>query len=66
MNQNIVDFKLFLLFMIGIFLFFYAEVLSQSPVFYCFWGTMPGVLMTLVFVLLMVKRYIPKFILYDS
>uniref|UniRef100_A0A8C0WFS8 Nuclear envelope integral membrane protein 2 n=1 Tax=Castor canadensis TaxID=51338 RepID=A0A8C0WFS8_CASCN len=59
-NRNIVDFRLFLVFMIGIFLFFYAEVLSQSPVFYYFLGTVLGVLMTLVFVLLMVKRYIPK------
>ncbi|XP_073927382.1 nuclear envelope integral membrane protein 2 isoform X2 [Castor canadensis] len=60
-NRNIVDFRLFLVFMIGIFLFFYAEVLSQSPVFYYFLGTVLGVLMTLVFVLLMVKRYIPKY-----
>ncbi|XP_008833838.1 nuclear envelope integral membrane protein 2 [Nannospalax galili] len=60
-NRNIVDFRLFLVFVGGIFLFFYAKTLSQSPVFYYSLGTMLGVLMTLVFVLLMVKRYIPKY-----
>ncbi|XP_006864133.1 PREDICTED: transmembrane protein 194B [Chrysochloris asiatica] len=60
-NQNIVDFKLFLVFIAGIFLFFYAETLSQSPIFYYFSGTVLGVLMTFIFVLLLVKRFIPKY-----
>lgn len=61
-NRNIVDFRLFLVFVAGIFLFFYAKTLSQSPAFYYSSGTVLGVLMTLVFVLLLVKRLIPKFI----
>ncbi|XP_071475079.1 nuclear envelope integral membrane protein 2 isoform X1 [Marmota flaviventris] len=60
-NRKIVDFKLFLVFVAGIFLFFYAKTLSQSPVFYYSSGTMLGVVMTLVFILLLVKRYIPKY-----
>ncbi|XP_034510755.1 nuclear envelope integral membrane protein 2 isoform X2 [Ailuropoda melanoleuca] len=60
-NRNIVDFKLFFVFVAGIFLFFYAKTLSQSPIFYYSSGTVLGVLMTLVFVLLLVKRFIPKY-----
>ncbi|XP_039090666.1 nuclear envelope integral membrane protein 2 isoform X2 [Hyaena hyaena] len=60
-NRNIVDFKLFLVFAAGVFLFFYAKTLSQSPVFFYSSGTVLGVLMTLVFVLLLVKRFIPKY-----
>ncbi|XP_010601002.1 nuclear envelope integral membrane protein 2 isoform X2 [Loxodonta africana] len=60
-NQNVMDFNLFLVFMTGIFLFFYAKTLSQSPIFYYFSGTVLGVLMTFVFVLLLVKRFIPKY-----
>ncbi|XP_034863413.1 nuclear envelope integral membrane protein 2 isoform X3 [Mirounga angustirostris] len=60
-NRNIVDFKLFLVFVAGIFLFFYAKTLSQSPIFFYSSGTVLGVLMTLVFVLLLVKRFIPKY-----
>ncbi|KAM5267711.1 nuclear envelope integral membrane protein 2 isoform 2-T4 [Hipposideros larvatus] len=60
-NRNIVDFRLFLVFVAGIFLFFYAKTLSQSPAFYYSSGTVLGVLMTLVFVLLLVKRLIPKY-----
>ncbi|XP_047629030.1 nuclear envelope integral membrane protein 2 isoform X2 [Phacochoerus africanus] len=60
-NRNIVDFKLFLIFVAGVFLFFYAKTLSQSPVFYYSSGTVLGILMTLVFVLLLVKRFIPKY-----
>ena len=59
-KQNIVDFKLVFVFVVGIFLFFYAETLSQSPVFFYSSGTVLGVLMTLVFVLLLVKKFIPK------
>ncbi|XP_058405419.1 nuclear envelope integral membrane protein 2 isoform X1 [Diceros bicornis minor] len=60
-TRNIVDFKLFLVFVAGVFLFFYAKALSRSPIFYYSSGTVLGVLMTLVFVLLLVKRFIPKY-----
>ncbi|XP_069926562.1 nuclear envelope integral membrane protein 2 isoform X2 [Oryctolagus cuniculus] len=60
-NRNIVDVRLFLVCVAGVFLFLYAETLSQSAVFYYSSGTVLGVLMTLVFVLLLVKRYIPKY-----
>ncbi|XP_003801882.1 nuclear envelope integral membrane protein 2 [Otolemur garnettii] len=60
-HRNIVDPKLFLVFVTGIFLFFYAKTLSQNSVFYYSSGTVLGLLMTLVFVLLLVKRYIPKY-----
>lgn len=59
-KQNIVDFKLVFVFVVGIFLFFYAKTLSRSPVFFYSSGTVLGVLMTLVFVLLLVKKFIPK------
>ncbi|XP_059134198.1 nuclear envelope integral membrane protein 2 [Peromyscus eremicus] len=59
-DRKIVDFKLFLVFVAGICLFFYAKTLSRSPVFYYSSGTVVGVLMTLVFVLLMSRRHIPK------
>nr|XP_031307979.1 LOW QUALITY PROTEIN: nuclear envelope integral membrane protein 2 [Camelus dromedarius] len=60
-TRNIVDFKLFLVFVAGVFLFLYAKTLSQSPIFYYSSGTVLGILMTLVFVLLLVKRFIPKY-----
>ncbi|XP_029790095.1 nuclear envelope integral membrane protein 2 isoform X2 [Suricata suricatta] len=60
-NRNIVDFKLFLVFVAGVLLFFYAKTLSQSPIFFYSSGTVLGVLMTLVFLLLLVKRFIPKY-----
>ncbi|XP_038171311.1 nuclear envelope integral membrane protein 2 isoform X2 [Arvicola amphibius] len=60
-DRNTVDLRLLLLFVAGIFLFFSAKTLSQSPVFYYSSGTVLGVLMTLVFVLLMAKRHIPKY-----
>ncbi|KAK2494013.1 hypothetical protein MC885_005347 [Smutsia gigantea] len=60
-NRNIVDFKLFIVFVAGVFLFFYAKTLSQSPIFYYSSGTVLGVLMTLVFILLLVKRFITKY-----
>uniref|UniRef100_A0A9L0S3K6 Nuclear envelope integral membrane protein 2 n=1 Tax=Equus caballus TaxID=9796 RepID=A0A9L0S3K6_HORSE len=60
-TRNTVDFKLFLVFLAGVFLFFYAKTLSRSPIFYYSSGTVLGVLMTLVFVLLLVKRFIPKY-----
>nr|KAF6450747.1 nuclear envelope integral membrane protein 2 [Molossus molossus] len=60
-DRNIVDFKLFLVFVAGIFLFFYAKTLSQSPIFFYSLGTALGILMTLVFLLLLVKRLIPEY-----
>ncbi|XP_063115518.1 nuclear envelope integral membrane protein 2 isoform X2 [Cavia porcellus] len=60
-NRNIVDFKLFLVFVAGVVLYFYAKTLSQSAVFYYSSGTVLGVVMTSVFVLLLAKRYIPKY-----
>ncbi|KAI5178942.1 Nuclear Envelope Integral Membrane Protein 2 [Manis pentadactyla] len=60
-DRNIVDFKLFIMFVSGVFLFFYAKTLSQSPVFFYSFGTMLGVLMTLVFILLLVKRFVTKY-----
>ncbi|KAM9670096.1 nuclear envelope integral membrane protein 2 isoform 1-T1 [Dama dama] len=60
-KQNIVDFKLFFVFVVGILLFFYAKTLSQSPAFFYSSGTVLGVLMTLVFVLLLMKKFIPKY-----
>ncbi|XP_033612194.1 nuclear envelope integral membrane protein 2 isoform X2 [Fukomys damarensis] len=60
-TRKIVDFKLFLVFVAGIVLYFYAKTLSQSLIFYYASGTVLGVVMTLVFVLLLVKRYIPKY-----
>ncbi|XP_066089240.1 nuclear envelope integral membrane protein 2 isoform X4 [Saccopteryx bilineata] len=60
-SRNIVDFRLFLVFMAGILLFFYAKTLSRSPTFYYSSGTVLGVLMTFVFLLLLVKRLIPKY-----
>ncbi|KAF6115238.1 nuclear envelope integral membrane protein 2 [Phyllostomus discolor] len=59
-NRNIVDFRLLLVFVAGIFLFFYAKTLSQSPTFYYSSGTVLGILMIFVFFLLLVKRFIPK------
>ncbi|XP_060033556.1 nuclear envelope integral membrane protein 2 isoform X2 [Erinaceus europaeus] len=60
-NRNIVDFRLFLMFVAGVSLFYYAETLSRSPLFYYSSGTVLGILMTLVFVLLLVKKSIPKY-----
>ncbi|XP_028365915.1 nuclear envelope integral membrane protein 2 isoform X1 [Phyllostomus discolor] len=60
-NRNIVDFRLLLVFVAGIFLFFYAKTLSQSPTFYYSSGTVLGILMIFVFFLLLVKRFIPKY-----
>nr|XP_045003947.1 nuclear envelope integral membrane protein 2 [Jaculus jaculus] len=60
-SRDIVDFKLFGVFVAGIFLFFCAKTLSRSPAFYYFAGTVLGVVMPLIFMLLMVRRYIPKY-----
>ncbi|XP_007494589.2 nuclear envelope integral membrane protein 2 isoform X2 [Monodelphis domestica] len=60
-NRHIVDAKLFLVFVTGIVLFFNAKTLSRSTVFYYSAGTVLGILMTLVFFLLFMRRYIPKY-----
>nr|XP_048311990.1 nuclear envelope integral membrane protein 2 [Myodes glareolus] len=59
-DRHTVDLRLLLLFVAGLLLFFSAKTLSQSPVFYYSSGTVLGVFLTLVFVLLMAKRHIPK------
>ncbi|XP_012583457.1 PREDICTED: transmembrane protein 194B [Condylura cristata] len=60
-NRNLVDSKLFLMFAAGVLLFFYAKTLSQSSIFYYSSGTALGILMTSIFVLLLVKKHIPKY-----
>ncbi|XP_050015344.1 nuclear envelope integral membrane protein 2 isoform X2 [Alexandromys fortis] len=59
-DRNTLDLRLLLLFVAGILLLVSAKTLSRSPVFYYSSGTVLGVVMTLVFVLLMAKRHIPK------
>ncbi|XP_061464194.1 nuclear envelope integral membrane protein 2 isoform X2 [Rhineura floridana] len=59
-HQNILDRKRFLLFVAGGLLFHFAHNLSRSTVFYYSAGVTFGVLATLVFLLLMLKRFIPK------
>ncbi|XP_075385559.1 nuclear envelope integral membrane protein 2 [Tenrec ecaudatus] len=60
-SRNLMDFNLFLLFVAGLLLFFYAKTFSQSPLFYYLSGTLLGLLMTSVFVLLLARRFIPKY-----
>ncbi|XP_074856787.1 nuclear envelope integral membrane protein 2 isoform X2 [Carettochelys insculpta] len=55
-----VDRKLILLFVAGVFLFYFANALSRSAVFFYSAGVALGVLATLVFLLLALKRFIPK------
>nr|XP_060636562.1 nuclear envelope integral membrane protein 2 [Anolis sagrei ordinatus] len=59
-QQNMLDGKLFLLFVVGGLLFHFAHSLSRSVVFYYSAGVALGVFATLVFLLLMLKRFIPK------
>ncbi|XP_043380719.1 nuclear envelope integral membrane protein 2 [Chelonia mydas] len=59
-QRNMVDRKLVLLFIAGVFLFHFANALSRSTVFYYSAGVALGVLATLVFLLLTLKRFIPK------
>ncbi|XP_019409994.1 PREDICTED: nuclear envelope integral membrane protein 2 isoform X1 [Crocodylus porosus] len=59
-ERNMVDKKLFLLFVAGVFLFYFANTLSRSAVFYYSAGVVLGILATLVFLLLTLKRFIPK------
>nr|XP_056717537.1 nuclear envelope integral membrane protein 2 [Euleptes europaea] len=59
-QQTMLDKKLFLLFIAGGLLFHFAHNLSRSVTFYYSAGVAFGVLATLVFFLLMLKRFIPK------
>ncbi|XP_038278328.1 nuclear envelope integral membrane protein 2 isoform X1 [Dermochelys coriacea] len=59
-QRNMVDRKLVLLFIAGVFLFHFANSLSRSAMFYYSAGVALGVLATLVFLLLTLKRFIPK------
>ncbi|XP_054828326.1 nuclear envelope integral membrane protein 2 isoform X2 [Eublepharis macularius] len=59
-QQTMLDKKLFFLFVVGGLLFHFAHNLSRSVVFYYSAGVTFGVLATLVFLLLMLKRFIPK------
>ncbi|XP_065416936.1 nuclear envelope integral membrane protein 2 isoform X4 [Chrysemys picta bellii] len=59
-QRNMVDKKLILLFVAGVFLFHFANALSRSAMFYYCAGVALGVLATLVFILLTLKRFIPK------
>uniref|UniRef100_A0A674IAU6 Nuclear envelope integral membrane protein 2 n=1 Tax=Terrapene triunguis TaxID=2587831 RepID=A0A674IAU6_9SAUR len=59
-QRNMVDRKLILLFVAGVFLFHFANTLSRSAMFYYSAGVALGVLATLVFLLLTLKRFIPK------
>ncbi|XP_053900361.1 nuclear envelope integral membrane protein 2 isoform X1 [Malaclemys terrapin pileata] len=59
-QRNMVDRKLILLFVAGVFLFHFANALSRSAMFYYCAGVALGVLATLVFILLTLKRFIPK------
>lgn len=60
-NWNNMDFRLFLMFVAGVFIFFSAKTLSQSSIFYYTMGTLLGIHMTLVFLLLLLRRFIPKY-----
>ncbi|XP_077175596.1 nuclear envelope integral membrane protein 2 [Paroedura picta] len=59
-QQTMLDKKLFLSFVAGGLLFHFAHNLSRSVTFYYSAGVAFGVLATLVFLLLMLKRFIPK------
>ncbi|KAF7245048.1 Nuclear envelope integral membrane protein 2 [Varanus komodoensis] len=59
-QQKMLDLRLFLLFIAGGLLFHFARNLSRSIVFYYSAGTAFGILVTLAFLLLMLKRFIPK------
>ncbi|XP_072835872.2 nuclear envelope integral membrane protein 2 isoform X1 [Pogona vitticeps] len=59
-QQNMLDEKLLLLFVAGGLLFHFARNLSRSVIFYYSAGVAFGVFATLIFLLLMLKRFIPK------
>ncbi|NXL91550.1 NEMP2 protein, partial [Alectura lathami] len=59
-TREMLDGKLLFLFVAGIFLFHFANSLSRSTNFFYFSGIILGVLALLVFVLLALKRFIPR------
>ncbi|XP_035754937.1 nuclear envelope integral membrane protein 2 isoform X2 [Egretta garzetta] len=59
-KREMLDGKLLVLFVAGIFLFHFANSLSRSTKFFYLSGTILGVLALLVFVLLSLKRFIPR------
>ncbi|NWW42183.1 NEMP2 protein, partial [Pedionomus torquatus] len=59
-KREMLDGKLLVLFVAGIFLFHFANSLSRSTKFFYFSGIILGVLALLVFVLLTLKRFIPR------
>ncbi|XP_074685703.1 nuclear envelope integral membrane protein 2 isoform X1 [Strix aluco] len=59
-KREMLDGKLLFLFVAGIFLFHFANSLSRSTKFFYLSGMILGVLALLVFVLLTLKRFIPR------
>ncbi|KAM6421219.1 nuclear envelope integral membrane protein 2 [Rhynochetos jubatus] len=59
-EREMLDGKLLFLFVAGIFLFHFANSLSRSTKFFYLSGVILGVLALLVFVLLTLKRFIPR------
>ncbi|NXL36075.1 NEMP2 protein, partial [Glaucidium brasilianum] len=59
-KREMLDGKLLFLFVAGIFLFHFANCLSRSTKFFYLSGMILGVLALLVFVLLSLKRFIPR------
>ncbi|KAM6333132.1 nuclear envelope integral membrane protein 2 [Podargus strigoides] len=59
-KREMLDGKLLFLFVAGIFLFHFANSLSRSTKFFYLSGTILAVLALLVFVLLTLKRFIPR------
>ncbi|KAM9549130.1 nuclear envelope integral membrane protein 2 isoform 1-T1 [Guaruba guarouba] len=59
-KREMLDGKLLFLFIAGIFLFHFATSLSRSTKFFYLCGIILGVLALLVFVLLILKRFIPR------
>ncbi|XP_043939590.1 nuclear envelope integral membrane protein 1 [Protopterus annectens] len=54
------DVKLILIFLAGLLLFFYAETLSRSQVFYYSTGMSVGILASLIILIFMISRLLPK------
>nr|XP_005996612.1 PREDICTED: nuclear envelope integral membrane protein 2 [Latimeria chalumnae] len=59
-GKKLIDAKLVALFFGGVFLFFAAGIISRSVVFYYFAGVSLGILCFAVFLLLILKKFIPK------
>ncbi|NXA41946.1 NEMP2 protein, partial [Eudromia elegans] len=60
LKQKMLDGKILFLFVAGIFLFHFANSLSRNPKFFYLSGVVLGVLAVLVFLLLTLKRFIPR------